>query len=91
MRCHGELNIPEGYLERHRTLIESLRQDYIERIQQRARVWLQIEISVEQCDAMFEQQILNSGMVYKEAMEVLNQMHRKTMDRQASRERKTKI
>lgn len=91
MRCHGELNIPKGYLERHRASIEGLRQDYIERIQHRARAWLQIEVSVEQCDAMFEEHILNSGMEYQEAIEVLNQMHRKTMDRQASRERKTKI
>lgn len=82
MRCQGELNIPEGYLERHRAAIEGLRQDYIERIQHRARLWLQIEVSVEECNAMFEEQILNSGMEYQEAMEVLTKMHRANINRQ---------
>lgn len=89
--CHGECNIPEGYLEEQRRLIEGLRQDFIERIQHRARVWLQIEVPPEECEAMFEEQILNAGMEYAEAQQVLHQMHDRTMTRQARRERETKI
>ncbi len=91
MRCHGELNIPKDYLENERTRIESLRQDYIERIQHRAIVWLQIRPTPEQCEAMFEEQILNAGMTYDEAYQVLHQMHWKTMDKQAANGRKAKI
>lgn len=91
MRCHGELNIPKGLLESERNRIEGLRQDYIERIQHRAIVWLQIRLAPNQCEAMFEEQILNAGMTYDEAEEVLHQMHRKNMDKQAANERKAKI
>ena len=91
MRCHGELNIPKGLLESERDRIEGLRQDYIERIQHRAIVWLQHHPTREECEAMFEEQILNAGMTYGEAGEVLHQMHRKNMDKQAENERKAKI
>jgi len=89
--CTGELNIPKGLLESERDRIEGLRQDYIERIQHRARVWLHIERPREECEAMFDEQILNAGMTYTEAVEVLHQMHRKNMDKQAANERKAKI
>ncbi len=91
MRCHGELNIPKGYLESERTRIERLRVDFTERIQHRARVWLHIERPREECETMFEEQILNAGMTYDEATEVLFKMHRKNMDKQAANERKAKI
>lgn len=91
MRCHGELNIPKGYLESERTRIERLRVDFTERIQHRAMVWLHIKPSPEQCETMFEEQVLNAGMTYDEATEVLFKMHRKNMDKQAANERKAKI
>lgn len=91
MRCHGELNIPKGYLESERTRIERLRVDFTERIQHRAMVWLHIKPSPEQCEAMFEEQILNAGMTYYEAVDVLHLMHRRNMDKQAANERKAKI
>ena len=91
MRCHGELNIPKGYLESERTRIERLRVDFAERIQHRAKVWLQLRPTREQCEAMFDEQILNAGMTYYEAEEVLFKMHRKNMDKQAANERKAKI
>jgi hypothetical protein len=40
---------------------------------------------------MFEEQVLNSGMTYDEAYQVLHQMHWKNMDKQAANERKAKI
>ncbi len=91
MRCHGELNIPKGLLESERDRIEGLRQDYIERIQHRAIVWLQIRPTPDQCEAMFEEQILNAGMTYDEAYQVLHLMHQKSMNKQAANERKAKI
>ncbi len=91
MRCHGELNIPKGYLESERVRIEALRVDFTERIQHRARVWLHIERPREECEAMFEEQILNAGMTYYEAVEVLHKMHRANLDKQAANERKAKI
>ena len=91
MRCHGELNIPKGYLEGERVRIEALRVDFAERIQHRARVWLHIERPREECEAMFEEQILNAGMTYDEAVEVLHLMHRKNIDKQAANERKAKV
>ncbi len=91
MWCTGELDIPKGYLESERTRIERLRVDFTERIQHRARVWLHIERPREECEAMFEEQILNAGMTYYEAEEVLFKMHRKNMDKQAANERKAKI
>ena len=91
MHCQGELDIPKGYLESERTRIERLRVDFTERIQHRARVWLQLVWPREECEAMFEEQILNSGMTYYEAEEVLFKMHRANMDKQAANERKAKI
>ncbi len=91
MNCQGELDIPKGYLESERTRIERLRVDFTERIQHRARVWLQLVWPRKECEEMFEEQILNSGMTYYEAEEVLLQMHRKNMDKQAANERKAKI
>ena len=89
--CTGEFNIPEGLLESERTRIEGLRLAFTERIQHRARVWLHLERSREECEAMFEEQILNAGMTYTEAEEVLFKMHRKNMDKQAANERRAKI
>jgi hypothetical protein len=89
--CTGELNIPKGLLESERDRIEGLRQDYIERIQHRAIVWLQLRPTPKECEAMFEEQVLNSGMTYDEAYQVLHQMHWKNMDKQAANERKAKI
>ncbi len=91
MRCHGELNIPKGYLESERDRIETLRLAFAERIQHRARVWLHIERPREECEAMFEEQVLNAGMTYAEAEEVLFKMHRMNMEKQAANERKAKI
>ncbi len=91
MRCHGELNIPKGYLENERVRIEALRVDFAERIQHRAWVWLHIKRSREECEAMFEEQILNAGMTYDEAVEVLHRMDRMTMNKKAANERKAKI
>jgi len=91
MRCHGELNIPKGLLESERDRIETFRASFTERIQHRARVWLQLERPAAECEAMFEAQILNAGMTYAEAEEVLFKMHRKNMDKQAANERKAKI
>ncbi len=91
MHCQGELNIPKGYLESERTRIERLRVDFTERIQHRAWVWLHIKRSREECEAMFEEQILNAGMTYYEAEEVLIKMHRANIDKQAANERKAKV
>ncbi len=91
MRCHGELNIPKGYLENERTRIEALRVDFTERIQHRAWAWLHIKRSREECEAIFEEQILNAGMTYDEAYELLHKMHQKTMDKLRANERKEKI
>ena len=91
MRCHGELDIPKDFLANERNRIETLRLAFTERIQHRAIVWLQHHPTREQCEAMFDEQVLDAGMTYAEAEEVLYKMHRMNMEKQAANERKAKI
>lgn len=81
--CHGECHIPEGYLERERERIntEQMRTDFIERIQHRNKV-MGFGHDVERATRMFEEQILDAGMTFDEAIQVLVQMHSKTMEMQ---------
>ena len=80
--CHGECNIPVGYMEAERARIETLRTDFIERIDHR-NILMGFKVPVAECERMFEEQILEAGMTYDEAVQVLHQMHRKNMNRQS--------
>ncbi len=77
--CHGECHIPEDYLENERTQIDAfLRRDFIERIDHRNSL-MGFGHNVEGATRMFEEQILNAGMTFQEAKQVLMQMHAKNM------------
>lgn len=78
--CHGECNIPEGYLDRERekTAAEPLRTDFIERIDHRNSL-MGFGHDVGRATRQFDEQILNAGMTFEEAKQVLLQMHTKNM------------
>ena len=64
--------------EREKIAAEPMRTDFIERIDHR-NFWMGFGHDVDRAARQFEDQILNAGMTFEEAKQVLLQMHTKNM------------